>query len=108
SFPTLLLQGTGPTYFLHLSSQHSSTPTENAPRPHPPLLSNAASSQVHTSQYKAKRPWPPDMSKLPSKHQFRLERTYRRRAKLKYARPVWSKWTKLVQWGVIGCALFSF
>ncbi|KAL2005760.1 hypothetical protein VTN00DRAFT_10253 [Thermoascus crustaceus] len=57
------------------------------------------------SPYKPKRQWPPDMSKLSPKHQFRLERKYRRRAALKYARPKWSKGTKLVQWGVIGFVL---
>lgn len=55
------------------------------------------------SPYKPKRQWPPDMSKLSPKHQFRLERKYRRRAALKYARPGWVKATKLVQWGVIIC-----
>ncbi|KAL1959309.1 hypothetical protein VTO42DRAFT_2496 [Malbranchea cinnamomea] len=58
--------------------------------------------QPYTSPYKAKRKWPPDMSSLSEKQQFRLERKYRRRAKLKYARPTWTKWTKLVQWGLIG------
>ncbi|THC92483.1 hypothetical protein EYZ11_008047 [Aspergillus tanneri] len=52
-----------------------------------------------------KRRWPPDMSKLSPKHQFRLERKYRRRAALKFARPKWTKATKLVQWGVIGFVL---
>ncbi|KAF4239790.1 hypothetical protein CNMCM6805_005675 [Aspergillus fumigatiaffinis] len=45
------------------------------------------------------------MSKLSSKHQFRLERKYRRRAALKFARPKWVKATKLIQWGVIGFVL---
>ncbi|KAF9883054.1 hypothetical protein FE257_004133 [Aspergillus nanangensis] len=45
------------------------------------------------------------MSKLSPKHQFRLERKYRRRAALKYARPRWTKATKLVQWGAIGFVL---
>ncbi|KAK2736610.1 hypothetical protein FQN57_000727 [Myotisia sp. PD_48] len=56
---------------------------------------------TYISPFKAKRQWPPDLAKLSSKHQFRLERKYRRRAKLKYARPTWSKWTKLVQWSLI-------
>ena len=55
------------------------------------------------SPYKPKRQWPPDMSKLSPKHQFRLERKYRRRAALKYARPKWVKMTKIVQWGAITC-----
>ncbi|OCL12123.1 hypothetical protein AOQ84DRAFT_373345 [Glonium stellatum] len=49
--------------------------------------------------YKAKRTWPPDFSKLSPKHQFRLERRYKRRAKLKWARPGWTKGVKLAQWG---------
>ncbi|KAB8074127.1 hypothetical protein BDV29DRAFT_127243 [Aspergillus leporis] len=57
------------------------------------------------SPYKPKRQWPPDMTKLSPKHQFRLERKYRRRAALKFARPKWVKMTKLIQWGVIGFVL---
>ena len=56
--------------------------------------------------YKPKRQWPPDMTKLSPKHQFRLERKYRRRAALKFARPKWTKGTKLVQWGTIMCEFF--
>ncbi|PUU78739.1 hypothetical protein B9Z19DRAFT_1114817 [Tuber borchii] len=50
--------------------------------------------------YKAKKPWPPDFSLLSQKHQFRLERRYRRRMKLKFARPRLQKVVKLAQ-GVI-------
>ncbi|KAJ5221580.1 uncharacterized protein N7469_010467 [Penicillium citrinum] len=57
---------------------------------------------AYYSPYKPKRQWPPDMSKLSPKHQFRLERKYRRRAALKYARPKFIKTVTLVQWGVIG------
>ncbi|OJK04157.1 hypothetical protein ASPACDRAFT_39773 [Aspergillus aculeatus ATCC 16872] len=60
---------------------------------------------AYYSPYKPKRQWPPDMSKLSPKHQFRLERKYRRRAALKYARPKWTKFTKLVQWFSIGFVL---
>lgn len=55
------------------------------------------------SQYPPKRQWPPDMSKLSPKHQFRLERKYRRRAALKYARPKFIKAVTLAQWIIIGC-----
>jgi hypothetical protein len=58
---------------------------------------------AYYSPHKPKRQWPPDMSKLSPKHQFRLERKYRRRAALKYARPKFIKTVTLVQWGVIGC-----
>lgn len=60
------------------------------------------------SPYKPKRQWPPDMAKLSPKHQFRLERKYRRRAALKFARPKWVKGTKLVQWGMICCEFWCF
>ncbi|KAG2165285.1 hypothetical protein VTO58DRAFT_101668 [Aureobasidium pullulans] len=51
--------------------------------------------------YKSKRTWPPDFTKLSQKHQFRLERRYRRRAKLKWARPTWTKFVKLSTWATI-------
>ncbi|KAJ5415646.1 hypothetical protein N7465_004341 [Penicillium sp. CMV-2018d] len=57
---------------------------------------------VYYSPYQPKRQWPPDMSKLSPKHQFRLERKYRRRAALKYARPKFMKAVTLAQWVVIG------
>ncbi|KAH7064933.1 hypothetical protein B0J12DRAFT_18898 [Macrophomina phaseolina] len=56
---------------------------------------------IHNNPYKAKRLWPPDFSKLPPKHQFRLERKYRRRSQLKWARPRWNKFVKLAQWATI-------
>ncbi|CAL8580424.1 hypothetical protein XPA_006151 [Xanthoria parietina] len=52
--------------------------------------------------YKARKPWPPDFSKLDPKYQFRLERRYRRRTKLKWIRPRWVKGVKLAQWGICG------
>ncbi|KAJ5375048.1 hypothetical protein N7517_007054 [Penicillium concentricum] len=57
---------------------------------------------AYYSPYQPKRQWPPDMSKLSPKHQFRLERKYRRRAALKYARPTFMKATLIGQWVVIG------
>jgi hypothetical protein len=56
---------------------------------------------VRTNPYQCKRPWPPNFEQLSPKHQFRLERRYRRRTKLKWARPVWKKWVTLAQWGSI-------
>ncbi|KAG8627284.1 hypothetical protein KVT40_004767 [Elsinoe batatas] len=58
-----------------------------------------------SNAYKAKRTWPPDFEKLSQKHQFQLERRYRRRTKLKWARPGWTKFTKLAQWGTISFTL---
>lgn len=60
---------------------------------------------VKNNPYQCKRPWPPNFEQLSSKHQFRLERRYRRRTKLKWARPVWKKWVTLAQWGSIGAVL---
>ncbi|MCJ1240820.1 hypothetical protein MMC14_008824 [Varicellaria rhodocarpa] len=56
---------------------------------------------VKNNPYKAQRSWPPDFAKMDSKEQFRLERRYRRRAKLAYTRPRWNQAVKLTQWGSI-------
>ncbi|KAE9376128.1 hypothetical protein N431DRAFT_543435 [Stipitochalara longipes BDJ] len=60
-----------------------------------------STSFVYTNPYKARRLWPPDFTKISPKHQFRLERKYKRRAKLKWARPRWTKAVKIVQMGSI-------
>ncbi|KAL4937936.1 hypothetical protein BDV06DRAFT_202025 [Aspergillus oleicola] len=86
-----------------LSTDHKHQPTPDA-EPESPFEHPSAEGAYY-SPYKPKRQWPPDMSKLSPKHQFRLERKYRRRAALKYARPKWVKATKLVQWGAIGFVL---
>jgi hypothetical protein len=51
--------------------------------------------------YRAKKKWPPDFEKLSSSEQFRFEKKFRRRNKLAWARPRWTKFTKLTQWGLI-------
>ncbi|KAH8146447.1 uncharacterized protein LAJ45_09393 [Morchella importuna] len=56
-------------------------------------------SRILLQLYKPKRPWPPDFSLLTPKHQFSLERRYRRRAKLKWARPKLQKFVKSMQLG---------
>jgi hypothetical protein len=63
---------------------------------------------VLTNPYRAKRLWPPDFAKLPPKHQFRLERRYKRRSKLKFARPRWTKAVRLVQLSSIVCKYINF
>lgn len=60
---------------------------------------------LENNPYKAKKIWPPDFSKLSPKYQFRLEKRYRRRAKLAWARPRWTKFTKLAQYGLSICVL---
>ena len=64
---------------------------------------SAAIKTPYNNPYKAQKQWPPDFTRIDSKHQFRLERRYRRRAKLAYARPQWMKYTKLFQWGICSC-----
>ncbi|KAJ5138816.1 uncharacterized protein N7515_003664 [Penicillium bovifimosum] len=86
----------------------TSTPTQKDPSPFRLSSTKPESSppptfeDVYYSPYQPKRQWPPDMSKLSAKHQFRLERKYRRRAALKYARPKFMKAVTLGQWVVIG------
>ncbi|KAK2797123.1 hypothetical protein FQN50_009314 [Emmonsiellopsis sp. PD_5] len=84
------------------TSNTASTPPTTSSTPPPTTPENDSSTaptpetgNVYTNPYRAKRTWPPDMSKLSPKQQFRIERKYRRRAKLKWARPQWAKWTKL-------------
>ena len=56
---------------------------------------------VVNNPYRARKQWPPNFKNLHPKHQFHYEKTYRRRMKLKYARPTWTKATKIVQWTLI-------
>lgn len=69
------------------------------------LRSDQYQFNFENNPYKAKKIWPPDFSKLPPKYQFRLEKRYRRRAKLAWARPQWTKFTKLAQYGLSICTL---
>ena len=56
--------------------------------------------------YKAKKIWPPDFEKVAPKHQFRFERKYRRRAKMKYTHEKWNDGVKIFTWvGVTGMLL---
>ncbi|KAI9741372.1 MAG: hypothetical protein M1834_003089 [Cirrosporium novae-zelandiae] len=65
---------------------------------------------IYTNPYKAKKEWPPDLQRLSHKHQFRLEKKYRRRAKLKYTNENWNKTMRMAQWisisGVVFWAIF--
>lgn len=51
--------------------------------------------------FRAKRKWPPNLRALTEKQQYRFERKFKRRIKLKSLRPQWDKWTKIVQWSLI-------
>jgi hypothetical protein len=52
---------------------------------------------IHTNPYRVHKRWPPDLKSLSSAQQLHFEKTYRRRAKLKWARPVFKRWLTLVQ-----------
>ncbi|OKL59828.1 hypothetical protein UA08_04726 [Talaromyces atroroseus] len=92
-----MLSGSSPFRLTSTPKQHADTPAAAVEEE----VEIEEEDEGYYSPYKPKRQWPPDMSKLSPKHQLRLERKYRRRAALKYARPRWVKATKLVQWGVI-------
>ena len=53
------------------------------------------------NRFLAHSKWPPVFSDLTGKEQFRLERKVRRRAKLKWARPIWNRNLTLIQWASI-------
>ncbi|KAJ5388049.1 hypothetical protein N7509_010590 [Penicillium cosmopolitanum] len=95
------LFSTTPASRFTLTTQKSSSPFRLSSDKHAHEHS-PSNDDAYYSPHKPKRQWPPDMSKLSPKHQFRLERKYRRRAALKYARPKFIKTVTLVQWGVIG------
>lgn len=92
-------------YFNFTSSSIAHPNTSNRGNMSFPPASQASTQIVDatTNPYKAQRLWPPNFDKLHPKDQFRLERRYRRRAKLKYARPQWTKAVKLTQWGAGLC-----
>ena len=66
-------------------------------------LAEASQPPFLTNPYKAQKEWPPDFTKLHTKYQFHLERKYRRRAKLRYARPRWTKAVKIAASGSSLC-----
>ncbi|KAJ5322810.1 hypothetical protein N7452_011099 [Penicillium brevicompactum] len=98
SLATRLFTTTGPTAFTSSLLAREASPFRLSKKSDsPPSFEDA-----YYSPYQPKRQWPPDMKKLSPKHQFRLERKYRRRAALKYARPTFMKAVTIGQWVVIG------
>jgi hypothetical protein len=53
------------------------------------------------NRFRMRRPWPPNFRELTEKQQFRFERKFKRRIKLKSTRPLWNKSVKIVQWSLI-------
>ncbi|EXJ76939.1 hypothetical protein A1O3_10096 [Capronia epimyces CBS 606.96] len=64
--------------------------------------------QANNNPYRARKQWPPDFRNLDPKYQFHLEKTYRRRAALKWARPTWNKSIKILQQTLITFTLIYF
>ncbi|KAK6535592.1 hypothetical protein TWF694_002047 [Orbilia ellipsospora] len=60
--------------------------------------STAAESSPILREVRAKRPWPPDFSKMSELDRYRLERKYKRRARHKGGHPAtWMKFTGILQ-----------
>ncbi|CAO2650824.1 Nn.00g091210.m01.CDS01 [Neocucurbitaria sp. VM-36] len=53
------------------------------------------------NRFRVKKKWPPNLRELTEKQQFRFERKFKRRHKLKAVRPQWNRWIKTVQWSLI-------
>lgn len=66
-------------------------------------LSEAPKLTIRNNPYKARKKWPPDLSKLHPRYQFRFERKYRRRAKLRYLPTGWVRGVKLAANGSVFC-----
>jgi hypothetical protein len=53
------------------------------------------------NRFQVKKAWPPQLLELTERQQFRFERKFKRRMRLKSIKPQWQKWTKIVQWSMI-------
>ncbi|KAJ6260124.1 hypothetical protein Dda_4345 [Drechslerella dactyloides] len=76
--------------------------------PQPIAGTSAAESSPILREVKAKRPWPPDFSKMSDSDKYRLERKYRRR--LRRGHPAaWMKFTGILQiLTVTGCGDYGY
>jgi hypothetical protein len=74
----------------------------------PKAVYKPAPIHIATNPYRARKKWPPDFRDLDSKQQFHFEKTYRRRAALKWARPTWNKSIKILQQTLITFTLVYF
>lgn len=53
------------------------------------------------NRFRVKKKWPPNLSELTDRQNFRFERKFKRRLRLKSIKPQWQKWTKIAQWSMI-------
>ncbi|KAK5045717.1 hypothetical protein LTR84_009086 [Exophiala bonariae] len=74
----------------------------------PKAVYKPAPIHIATNPYRARKQWPPDFRDLDFKKQFHFEKTYRRRAALKWARPTWNKSIKILQQTLITFTLVYF
>ena len=76
--------------------------------PKPTSSYKPAPFHIQNNPYRARKKWPPDFRNLDAKQQFHFEKTYRRRAALKWARPRWNKAVKILQHTLITSTIIYF
>ncbi|CAK7265963.1 hypothetical protein SEPCBS119000_001779 [Sporothrix epigloea] len=79
--------------------------------PNDPSFDDLEPSGLPRQEYRTKKVWPPDFSRMSPQEQLRLEKRFKRRMALASARPRWVKFIKLAQlftitFVVIYCVLF--
>jgi hypothetical protein len=57
------------------------------------------------NRFHMRKKWPPNLRELTEKQQFRFERKFKRRIKMKAVRPQWNARVKIVQWSIISFIL---
>ncbi|KAH8710059.1 hypothetical protein GQ44DRAFT_690394 [Phaeosphaeriaceae sp. PMI808] len=53
------------------------------------------------NRFRTRKEWPPTLRDMTEPQQFRFERKFKRRIRLKSLRPVWNKWVGIVMWSLI-------
>jgi hypothetical protein len=53
------------------------------------------------NRFPMRKKWPPSFREMTERQQFRFERKFKRRIKMKASRPMWNKWVGVVQWSLI-------
>lgn len=75
-------------------------PTKGEPAPDP--------FNVWNNPYRAHKQWPPALHELSRIEQFAMEKVFKRRVALKWKRPIFTKWVKLIQHGGVAVIAFCF
>jgi hypothetical protein len=75
------------------------------PRPPPPPPKGF---DFANNRFPAHTAWPPAFNDLTPKERFNLEKRFRRRSKLKWARPRWNRNLLLIQWvSIVGVVWYG-